>query len=121
MTPRKPAVRHRAGPVERRIKAELKAAGWTATSVGPASSIAAIAVDLAQTQDRTTAARDKAALARELRIQLQTFRGLSEPSKGDAVDEAADELSGGAAGAADPDRVGDGNVRPFGRRRPAAG
>jgi hypothetical protein len=91
--------------VERRVRAELRAAGWTATSVSPASTIGAIAVDLAQTQDRTKAARDKAALARELRIQLQSFRALSEPaSKGDAVDEAADELPGGGAGAADPDR-----------------
>lgn len=113
--------RPRIGPVERRIRAELRQAGWTADSVGPDASLAAQAVDLAATQDRTLAARDKATLNRELRMTMADFRAKKAPAKGDVVDEAADESPGGGAGA--PDSAGEphGNVRPFGRRRPEAG
>lgn len=109
------------GPVERWIRAELEAAGWTPTLRTPAGSLGAMAIDLAQTQDRMKPGQNKAANNRELRLTMQDFRALAEPAKGDAVDEAADEQPRRDARAPDPAAAGGGNVRPFGRGRAQTG
>ena len=109
------------GPVERRVRAELRAAGWTATLAGPLGTIGAQAIDMAQTQDLTTSAREKSTLNRELRMTMADFQAAKEPAKGDAVDQAADEPAGGAAGAPAPGGAGGGNVLPFGRGSSPAG
>jgi hypothetical protein len=49
------------GTVERRVRAQLRAAGWTADSASEAGTLGAMAIDLAQTQDLMPPGRDKAA------------------------------------------------------------
>lgn len=89
------------GPVERRHRAELRKLGFTATSVGQLSTTGVLVIDLAQTVDRTRAARDKAALSRELRILMDQARAAAAPPKGDAVDEVAQQRSRRRSGAAE--------------------
>ncbi|TFV83148.1 hypothetical protein [Blastococcus sp. CT_GayMR16] len=114
----------RQGPVERRVRAELRAAGWSATLAGPLGTIGMQAIDMAQTQDWTESAREKSTLNRELRMTMVAFRealAAKAPAKGDAVDDAADEPPGGAAGTPDPGAPGGSNVLPFGAGRSSAG
>lgn len=67
------------GPVETRVRAELKALGWDEDSLGTKLSTAGmIAISLAETLDRTSAARDKATLTRELSARLLEARGAGE-------------------------------------------
>lgn len=100
--------------VEKRTRSELKDLGLTARSVGPLATFGVIAINLAQTMDRTAAARDLAALSRELRQVMERIRQIAVPAKGDEVDEVANNDAGGSAGApaeGDPPS----NVRVFGR------
>lgn len=101
MTPPKPA-KPRGDQVERRIRGELRQMGFTATSIGSLSSLGVVAIDLAQTIDKTKAARDKAALSRELRVLMDQVRAAAAPPKGDAVDEVAQQRSRRRSGAAAP-------------------
>lgn len=109
----------RQGAVERRVRAELRAAGWTASMAGPVGTLGAQAIDMAQTQDLTESAREKSTLNRELRMTMVAFReavAAKAPAKGDAVDHAADESPDRGAGTPDPGAAGGGDVVPFGRR-----
>jgi len=109
-----------ADSIEKRTRAELKQLGLTARTIGPLATFGVIAINLAQTMDRTTAARDLAALSRELRQVMERIRQIAVPAKGDEVDQVTDDQPGGSAGtpaAGDPAS----NVRPFGRARTGAG
>jgi hypothetical protein len=107
----KRAAREPIGPVQKRHRAELRKLGFTATSVDALSSLGVLVIDLAKTVDRTRAARDKAALSRELRILMDQARAAAAPPKGDVVDEVAEQRArrrsgAAAAGAAGVDEQG---------------
>ena len=89
-----------ADSVERRVRAELRKLGYSASAVGPTATLGVIAINLAQTLDRTRAARDKTALSREIRMVLDQVRAVSAPPKGDAVDEVAEQRARRRSGAA---------------------
>lgn len=89
-----------ADSVERRVRAELRQMGLKASSVGAMASLGVVAIDLAKTMDRTRAARDKAALSRELRMVLEQVRAVAAPPKGDEVDEVAEQRARRRSGAA---------------------
>ncbi len=72
------------GPVERAVRADLR----RLADVPPTLAEAAVAV--AQTMDRTSAARDMAALARELRA---TYADMVKASPERPEESTVDELS----------------------------